>query len=190
MKQVLVSMRPKDGDALSRLDRTGTGAGTSSAGERGGGEEDWGRRGRATVFVSVRRVEGGGWRAWPGQSSSTSSRSCVLLTCSPPLCFFPDKEELKGGGQQLFCPCGASKLSSGTAAAFIVKGGSRSRCSARQQRSPFHRNSSPLAALCFGGSVCGYLHMVLQAGGWRWLQINSSGGSAAPETHQPRLLRL
>lgn len=51
MKQVLVSMRPKDGDALSRLDRTGTGAGTSSAGGRGGGGEDWGRRGRATVFT-------------------------------------------------------------------------------------------------------------------------------------------
>lgn len=103
MKQVLVHMRPKDGDAPSRLDRTGTGAGTSGAGERGGGGEDWGRRGRATVFVSVRRVEG--WRPWTGEQLHQSSPH--LLTS---VLLLSRQRRAEAGGQQLFCPCGASKL--------------------------------------------------------------------------------
>lgn len=56
MKQVLVSMRPKDGDSL---DRNGTIVGTSGAGEKqpsgvgrsaGGG---WLNKARPTVLVSI-----------------------------------------------------------------------------------------------------------------------------------------
>lgn len=63
MKQVLVSMRPKDGDTVSCLDRTGAGAGTSSTGQkppcrigRSAGDERV-NKGRATVFVSMWRAE-------------------------------------------------------------------------------------------------------------------------------------
>lgn len=56
MKQVLVSMRPKDGDTRSRWDGTRSGAGTSGAGEeppRRSTEDEWVNKGRATVFVSI-----------------------------------------------------------------------------------------------------------------------------------------
>lgn len=64
MKQVLVSsMRPKDGDTVSRLDRTGADAGTSRTGQKPPGRigrstgDERVNRGRATVFVSVWRAE-------------------------------------------------------------------------------------------------------------------------------------
>lgn len=181
MKQVLVSMRPKDGDALSRLDRTGTGAGTSSAGEkpprrgsRGGGEEDWGRRGRATVFVSVRRVEG--WRPWTSDAEQLHQQQKLssphLLTT---VLLLSRQRRAEARGQQLFCPCGASELSSGIAGAFIVKGGSGSRCSARQQRCLPQKFLPPGSALLQG--VC------------LWLSPHGSAGwkmALAPDKHQRR----
>lgn len=49
MKQVLVRLRPTDGDALSRVDRARGGAGTSG---QSGSPEERVPGGRATVFVS------------------------------------------------------------------------------------------------------------------------------------------
>lgn len=63
MKQVLVSMRPKDGDTVSRLDRTRAGVGTSGAGQKPprrisrSAEDERVNKGRATVFVSMWRAE-------------------------------------------------------------------------------------------------------------------------------------
>lgn len=59
MKQVLVSMRPTDGDTVGCLDRARSGAGTSSSGPkltrhiRRSSEDEWVEKGRATVFVSI-----------------------------------------------------------------------------------------------------------------------------------------
>lgn len=79
MKQVLVSLRPKDGDTSSRGDRAGRGAGTSTAcpqpGRRlsRGAEEEWAEAGRATVFVSP-------WRGRdPRASCLTGSHRLLLL---------------------------------------------------------------------------------------------------------------
>lgn len=113
MKQVLASMRPKDGDTVSRLDRTSrtSAAGTSGAGRkpaRRSTEEEWVRSGPATVFVSVEEQEPGG---------------PLASTRSPPW-FCPDKEEeLKARGTALAAPPSRSTppLSLG-ARAFIVKG--------------------------------------------------------------------